>query len=77
MTRALNAHMHRAIVRWKTSVEFEKCQEKAEQFLKLRGSRILMHVVRGHEFARMRTCFEMWCDEISRQVEREQFLAAV
>ena len=77
MTRALNAHKHRAIARWRTSVEFEKCQEKAEQFLKLRGSRLLMNVVRGHEFARMRQCFEMWCDEISAQIEIEQRDAAI
>ena len=41
------AKFDRAIARWKTNVEFEKCQEKAEQFLKLRGSRLLMHVVRS------------------------------
>jgi len=77
VNRVLHAHMRRALLHWYDRVQFERCEEKAAQFLKLRGSRLLMNIVKNHEHGRVMKSWSIWCDEIRRQIFEEQTEAAI
>ena len=50
-------------------------QEKAEQFLKWRGSRILVATLQNFEHKRLLACWNKWHGEMMKQKYKEQHAA--
>ena len=77
MMRIQQSRILAAVRKWQQFVEYSRCQELAEKYLKWKGSRMVLQSLKNSQYRRMVKCWNKWTSETELAILREKLRAAV